>query len=413
MSTATAQFGRFSGRLPDVMHLCAAMALLALVLEPIVGTLAALTFLLAGMALLMLRPAEAALHLLAFRWVLIIPLFCMASFLWSVAPAASLRSGIQLILTFAFAILVARRCPPGRFLKVLVGALTLIVALSITTGSYRNDTGALTGYFASKNAMGAASALLAVAAAGLIATAWRWGAVVAALIGLAGVVLAQSMGALVATGIGLASYPLLAILRRFSLRLQVAISIACFLSFGLMITLLVANLDAVSALVLDLTGKDITLTGRTDLWSVALAQISERPWLGLGYQGFWRIGNPEAEALWRMFGIESRSGFHFHNLYLSNAVEIGLLGAAMQTVLLLWLGGASLRLALGVRDYRAATFFALTLMVLAITPLEVPAFFAFNLQTFLLVATVVYIRDGLAALRGASGSTKLGRRSRS
>jgi hypothetical protein len=45
----------------------------------------------------------------------------------------------------------------------------------------------------------------------------------------------------------------------------------------------------------------------------------------------------------------------------------------------------------------------MTVMVLAMTPLEVPAFFPFNLQTFILVATMVYARDGLAALRGASG----------
>jgi hypothetical protein len=93
---------------------------------------------------------------------------CMASVLWSGGARRQLRAGIQLLLTFVIAILVARRLRPGAFLSGLILVLAAIVALSIATGSYRSDTGALTGYFASKNAMGAAAALLAVAAAGQV-----------------------------------------------------------------------------------------------------------------------------------------------------------------------------------------------------------------------------------------------------
>jgi sorbitol-specific phosphotransferase system component IIBC len=50
--------------------------------------------------------------------------------------------------------------------------------------------------------------------------------------GVAGVVLAQSIGALVAMAIGLGAYPLLAVLRRLSLRLQAAASVAVVLLLG-------------------------------------------------------------------------------------------------------------------------------------------------------------------------------------
>lgn len=411
MNVGAAQFGRFSGRMPDTMGLAAVLALAALALEPIVGTLAALAFLLSGLFLMAHRPGEAIVDLADARLIMVLPVYCMASALWSEAPAASLRSGVQLTLTFVFAVLVARRLPPGRFLIGVVGVLSVIVALSMTTGSYRADTGALTGFFSSKNAMGSAAALLAVMAAGMIGATGatrlvRAGAMLGLLIGAGGVVLAQSIGALVAMGIGLATYPVLAVLRRLSLRLQVVASVACALMAGLLVVLLTANLDAVAAFVLSATGKDLTLTGRTDLWRIALDEIAERPLLGQGFQAFWRVGNPAAEDLWRMFGIETRSGFHFHNLYLSNAVEIGILGAAMQAALLVWLCVASLRLALATRDARAATLLAVSVMVLSITPLEVPAFFAFSLQTFILVAGLVYVRDGLAVLAAApvSGS---------
>lgn len=401
-----ARFGRFSGRMPDIVRLSAAGALTAIAVEPIVGTLAALSFLLAGALVMALRRGDAILDLVDQRWLMIVPIFCTVSVLWSDAPGTSLRAGIQLILTFVFAIIVARSLPPGRFLAVLLGVLGLIVALSITTGSYRSDTGALTGYFASKNAMGGAAALFTVAAAGQIGRAgaslgFRLGACLVVGMGALGVVLAQSIGALVAMSIGLAAYPLLAILRRLSLRLQVTATVACALLLGLTITLLIANIDAVAAFILAATGKDITLTGRTDLWRVALDEIARQPLLGQGFQGFWRIGNPVAEELWGAFGIESRSGFHFHNFYLSNAVETGIVGAGMQTFLLAALGYSTLKLALLSRDYRAASLFAITLMVLSVTPLEVPAFFPFNLQSFILVASLVYARDGLAASRAA------------
>jgi exopolysaccharide production protein ExoQ len=414
MSVATMpRFGRFSGRMPDALRLGAAGALAALAVVPIIGSVAALCFLLAGAFIIALRPREAMLDLVEFRWVMLVPLYCTVSVLWSDAPGTTLRAGIQLILTCVIAIAVARSLPPGRFLIVLVAVLGAIVALSITTGSYRADTGALTGYFASKNAMGTAAALFAVAAAGLIgwAGASPWFRAVAVLVtamGVAGVVLAQSIGALVAMAIGLGAYPLLAVLRRLSLRLQAAASVAVVLLLGLAIVLLIANIDAVAAFVLAATGKDITLTGRTELWRVAMVEIAERPLLGHGYQAFWRIGNPVAEDLWRAFGIESRSGFHFHNFFLSNAVEVGVPGVAAQTGLMAALGIYTLRLALLTRDARATIIFAMSLMAVSVTPLEVPVFFPFNLQTFIVVASVVYARDGLSALRASSSPGRAG-----
>lgn len=406
MTHTADSFGRFSGRMPDTIRLASIAAMATLAVEPIFGGMAAMGFLAFGMLLLALRPADGIMDLVGFWWLLAIPILCIVSVLWSDAPGTSLRAGIQLLLTFIFAILVARRLPPAQFLIALVFVMTAIAGLSIVAGSYRSDTGALTGFFASKNAMGGAAVLLAVAAAGIAHRAGAsWTMWLAALgataVGLVAAVLAQSMGALVALSVGLGVYGILRLVRPLTLRLQAVVALGSILLVALALTLLIANLEAVALIILDATGKDITLTGRTDLWAVALENIADRPWLGHGYQAFWRIGNPEAEDLWRAFGIESRSGFHFHNLYLSNAVELGVIGAAIQTVLLFWLGFAALRLALLSADYRAATFMAVTMMALSLTPLEVPVFFPFNLLTFIVVATAVYVSDGLAATRVA------------
>ena len=126
-----------------------------------------------------------------------------------------------------------------------------------------------------------------------------------------------------------------------------------------------------------------------------MALIAERPVLGVGYQAFWVIGNAEAEALWYMFGIEARSGFNFHNLYLSNAVEIGLLGVARHMLSLLGAAGLTLRWVLRSASAVAAVFFGLTLMVVMGSLIEVPLFFQFSLRSVLVVATFSYARDAL------------------
>ena len=73
-------------------------------------------------------------------------------------------------------------------------------------------------------------------------------------------------------------------------------------------------------------GKDSTLTGRTILWDHGMKVGWESPIIGHGYSAFWVQSNPLAEQLWYDFGIYSRAGFHFHDLYIELFVELGLVG---------------------------------------------------------------------------------------
>jgi exopolysaccharide production protein ExoQ len=76
-------------------------------------------------------------------------------------------------------------------------------------------------------------------------------------------------------------------------------------------------------------GKDTTLTGRTFLWSEGLKTGMDNPVFGVGYSAFWVPGTSEAEALWQKYGIEDRSGFHFHNLVINEFVDLGAVGAGL------------------------------------------------------------------------------------
>lgn len=87
----------------------------------------------------------------------------------------------------------------------------------------------------------------------------------------------------------------------------------------------VFDFDAVSY-VLDMFGKEKTLTGRTDLWEFGFNFAQNSPILGIGYNAFWVRGRSEAEYLWEIFYIASRTGFHFHNLYIQTFVDLGIVG---------------------------------------------------------------------------------------
>jgi exopolysaccharide production protein ExoQ len=113
----------------------------------------------------------------------------------------------------------------------------------------------------------------------------------------------------------------------------------------------------------------------------------------------WVPGNPVAEMLWRDFGVENRTGFHFHNAYISNAVEIGLIGAGLQALLIA--GGLVGSIAWVLRDYRAETLFVALFMVrqVVLSMAEVPFFFQFDVTTILTVVALVYVRRAAAADR--------------
>ena len=80
---------------------------------------------------------------------------------------------------------------------------------------------------------------------------------------------------------------------------------------------------------LELVGKDSTLTGRTDLWAAVIDAVEQHPWLGYGMGAFWR--GPLSEAI-RAIPWHPRSA---HSGYLELALDLGLCGAVLVLVPLL------------------------------------------------------------------------------
>jgi exopolysaccharide production protein ExoQ len=83
---------------------------------------------------------------------------------------------------------------------------------------------------------------------------------------------------------------------------------------------------------LELIGKDPTLTGRTEIWAYVIQDIWMKPLLGWGYFGFWHMTNPAA--------VEICDAVHWvvpnaHNGLLECLLNIGALGTALFAFILI------------------------------------------------------------------------------
>ncbi len=376
-----------------------------LVFVPVFGSLSVVVFLAMG-ALLFLRYPAASVNLLIPYWyLLLLPVFCTLTFMWSAYPGITFRFGVQLSATIVITILLTHRLSARGFILAHFFWYGIAILASNIFRNPREDIGAWVGIFESKNALAGVASIFIVISVGLIIDRsirmrFRFLAFLGLGMGAIPLVFAQSLGARLLVPLTILILITTWLAPNTSSMKRLVIFIYGALFFALVGLLIFANYGTLVALFLEATGKDLTLTGRTDLWAIAIEYIAESPFFGLGYQAFWVPGNPPAEAIWFLFGIGSRGGFNFHNMYLSNAVEIGLIGLAMQVFVLYGAAYLTAKWALTKRSIEACILFALVSKTIMSSFVEVSIFFQFNSNTVLVVGAFVY---GLQARSEASG----------
>jgi O-antigen ligase len=146
----------------------------------------------------------------------------------------------------------------------------------------------------------------------------RLGVIAAAAVCLA---MAHSGGGLASASILLATPPMVEGVRRLARRgwlLATGVGAMGLLLAGLAAPLLAAPL-------LHLLGKDVTLTGRTDLWRLMLQAAGERPLLGYGYSTGFR------QEVARLVAARSAYGYvpNAQNGYLDVVLNLGLVGLGL------------------------------------------------------------------------------------
>ncbi len=374
----------------------AVVAVLALAFTALIGTFAALAFIVAALLLIAVEPAQASRALLRFLPLLLIALLAMASTMWSDSPPRTLRAAIQLLLTMAAAVLVAQRLDDKKLIAILFAGFTAICLLAVPYIPSAIARGIpLFEPFSSKNMLGFAAHLMFALGLAILFDRQQFGLVRAVTIlalpfSLLLVFLSRSAGALVSVAITLIIFlPLLA-LQRLQLRWRIGVTMLLVALLGVALTVQPQIEAFITTIRGDVLNKDATLTGRTYLWEFAGRVADERPLLGHGYSAFWRQGNIDAEGLWRWGGIASRTGFNFHNMFVEMRVDLGLVGAVLLIATCLVIGLASVVKFLRQPSVPIAFFLGLLAVFYARSFGESVLIAPFGITTALWIAAGVY-----------------------
>ncbi|MEC4986865.1 MAG: O-antigen ligase, partial [Oscillatoria sp. PMC 1076.18] len=90
---------------------------------------------------------------------------------------------------------------------------------------------------------------------------------------------------------------------------------------GTLITWISANAERI----VTSAGRDLTLSGRTIIWSALIDKIKERPWLGYGYMGFWHGIYGQSDYVGKVYGTTYIPP-HSHNGFFELTIAFGFVG---------------------------------------------------------------------------------------
>lgn len=269
-------------------------------------------------------------------------ILAVASTLWSIEPGVTLRRMIRvaaILLSLGAMVLVAWH--PRRFQQVLrpivtallVGSLLFGLAfphLAIHSEAASELAGAWRGLTNHKNSLGtlACLGLIFWLHAGLARETRLLTALCGALLATACLLLSRSSTALV-TGAFTCIFLLMLLrspkgLRRWMPWLT-ALFAAVLLAYSLAVLRLVPGLEVLLTPITAITGKDLTFTGRTEIWAIVIEQIRSHPWLGSGYGAYW-IGPVHGSPAYEMVRLLYFYPGSAHNGYLDIANDLGGVG---------------------------------------------------------------------------------------
>lgn len=273
-------------------------------------------------------------------WIWVLSGVVLASISWTFAPDVTPRRSVLLLGTTVFAVYMAMRFTLREQLQLLAVALGIVVVLSyifaiglpkyglMSAQEGGVHAGAWRGIMTHKNILGrlmvfSSMVFLFVAMSNPIHNRrYRWLPWAGYILSIALIVLTTSKSSLVVFLSLTAILPLYRSWRRNYNQL-IPLMIALILTVGSISTLLLDNLPVVA----DALGKDLTLTGRTDIWSAMFDLIWERPWLGYGFNAVWRDWDSQVTAyLWRTLAWECPYG---HNGFMDLFAELGIAGLSV------------------------------------------------------------------------------------
>jgi len=301
-----------------------------------------------GVLLLAVRNVGAHIRAVASKPAIV--LMCgvaLTSVLWSVAPSITMRRAVALSLTAAAAIYFRRRYRLETLLTTMGVAFAVLMLASLVFATMVPSLGVHSeaalvgtwrGVFLHKNQLGAASLLAGITFLQLTITGrsrQRLACVPMLALSVLMLVLSESRTSQVIAITLIATVPGVWLLRSKRAGRR---------RLGVLLVAVLVMITAVSAVanrteLLEIAGRDASMTGRTALWGGVLSQALQRPWLGYGYGAFWASG---AGLQWTALSL-SWDADSAHNSFLEIFLALGAPGVVALVVLLWAVGRGVLR----------------------------------------------------------------------
>lgn len=269
------------------------------------------------------------------------------SVLWTSAADVTIRRSIGLAGTVIIGLVLAQRLRPVEILDAVRRAMLIIAVLSLLfylSGDARavdptHDT--MRGVVATKNTLGRVMGLglLAAAATAFIDPQRTRRAIWSAVPMVAALLLTGSAGGgLIAV---LVLFTLIgALLWKASAGRTFLVGAGALATGTAFLFSPATEADDIVGLV----GRDLTLTGRTDIWGLSLDALAQQPFIGYGYGTFWHEAGPIQGR--RIVALLYWPVPNAHNGLLDVALDVGLAGVVLAVLLV---GGLLVR---GVRETR-------------------------------------------------------------
>jgi O-antigen ligase len=258
----------------------------------------------------------------------------VASTLWSELPEVTFRRGVVIFQTTVFGLYLASRYSIKEQLRVAAWALaistvfSLLFTLALPGFAIENGihAGAWRGPLDHKNLLARLEVLstLTLLLTVLSNSRHRFLLLAGSSLSVCLVALTTSQSALLVLLALLILFPLYK-----ALRLSTTLTIPLFIIIvivaagtGVWIT---ENLEPL----LTGLGRDPSLSGRTEIWGAVFDKLSERPWLGYGFGGFWSEGSSGAAYVTE---VNHFNPGHGHSGFINLAADLGWLGILLFTL---------------------------------------------------------------------------------
>jgi exopolysaccharide production protein ExoQ len=273
----------------------------------------------------------------ALRAILSTPLlYCalalaFASTLWSLDPEVTSRRAFALAMTSLFGVYLAARYKWREMILIVAAGFATMAVVgalgSLTMPSLFVDqtvhVGAWKGVWVEKNVMGGlmVRGFAACACAYLISTRHKslWAFFTAFCAAM--VLLSTSAGALLALLMGATLILAITMLRKGPAQ-------ALFFGYSALAIILAAAVIAIfmPGEILQALGRDPSLTGRTPIWTLVMAEIKQHLWVGNGFGVFWKDQHGAANYIRvaLQWGVPNA-----HNGWLDLALNLGFTGVLL------------------------------------------------------------------------------------